>query len=71
MSRAHTNAVPGTDYLARAMPLPCGGGCFAILFDNAYYVLFSLVTMRLLRGESFLYFFPMCATCEYNILLFW
>jgi len=27
--------------------------------------------MRLLRVESFLYFFPMCATCEYNILLFW
>jgi len=52
------------------MLLPRGGGNFAIEFDNAYDVLLSLVAMRLWRAESFLNFLPICATCEYNFLLF-
>jgi len=36
-----------TDYLARVMLLPRGVGCFAILYDNAYYFMLTLVMLSL------------------------
>jgi len=58
-----------TDYLARVMLLPRGGGCFAILYHNAYYFMLTLVTLPLWGVEGILYFRPVCTTRQYNIVL--
>ena len=59
-----------TDYLAHAMLLPRHGGCFAILYDNAYYFMLTLVTMPLYGVEGFLHFHRACTTRQHNIFLF-
>jgi len=58
-----------TPYLAQVMLLPRAGGCHAVLNDNAYYFTLTLVTLLPLGVEGTLYFQPVCATRQYNLLL--
>ena len=68
--RAQTDgAVENMDYLPFAKLVPCGGCCCAILYDNAYNLMLSLVARPLLGVECFLYFRPACTTRQYNLPL--
>ena len=71
-SRARTRGARWhSDYLARAMLLPCVGGYFALQQDDTYDVVLSLVAMFLWRAESFLNLNPRSATCVHYLLLLW